>query len=169
MANVMIVDDSGAMRKIITRSLLQTGLSTGEIYEAANGLEGLSVLASGKKIDLILSDIHMPKMDGIEFVKHVMEEGYGIPIVMISTEWKKEVIDKAISNGAVGNIRIPFTPEQLKEKLMSILAGFSVILSLNPRMETKTSVTHGLVKAADLLSPSGGINSNLSKFPPRFA
>ena len=77
MGNILIVDDSSTMRKIISRSLRQAGLQVDDIYEAADGIEGLSVM-EGKSIDLILSDINMPNMDGLEFVKCVRAKGIAV-------------------------------------------------------------------------------------------
>lgn len=86
MANILIVDDSSTMRKIISRSLRQAGLTIEEILEGGDGIEGLNVLqTSGKKVDLILSDINMPNMDGLEFVKAVRANGFSMPIVMITS------------------------------------------------------------------------------------
>lgn len=121
MANILIVDDSSTMRKIISRSLRQAGLSVGEIYEAGDGIEGLGVIASGKSIELILSDINMPNMDGLEFVKAVRANGNKTPIVMITTEGGEEIIADAIASGASDSIKKPFTPEQLMEKLGALL------------------------------------------------
>ena len=121
MANIMIVDDSATMRKIISRSLRQAGLTVDEIYEAADGFEGISVLSSGKKVGLILSDINMPNMDGLEFVKQARASGCTVPIVMITTEGGEDIIAEAISNGASSSIKKPFTPEQLNEQLGGLL------------------------------------------------
>ena len=120
MSNILIVDDSSTMRKIITRSLRQAGLSVDTIYEAADGIEGLNALGSGP-IDLILSDINMPNMDGLEFVKQARAQGCTVPIVMITTEGGEDIIGEAISSGANGSIRKPFTPDQLQEKLGGLL------------------------------------------------
>lgn len=117
MANILIVDDSSTMRKIISRSLRQAGLSIDEIYEAGDGIEGMAVLASGKTIGLILSDINMPNMDGLEFVKAARAAGYTTPIVMITTEGGEEIIKDAMDSGASDSIKKPFTPDQLQAKL----------------------------------------------------
>lgn len=122
MANILIVDDSATMRKIISRSLRQAGLPIDEIFEAGDGIEGVNVLqTSGKNINLILSDIYMPNMDGLEFVKAVRANGYSMPIVMITTEGGEDVIAEAISSGAKDSIKKPFTPEQIGEKLGGLL------------------------------------------------
>ncbi len=120
MANVLIVDDSSTMRKIISRSLRQAGLPVDDIYEAGDGIEGLSALGD-KKVDLILSDINMPNMDGLEFIKQVRANGNSVPIVMITTEGGEDIIKEALSSGASASIKKPFTPDQLNEKLGGLL------------------------------------------------
>lgn len=120
MANVLIVDDSSTMRKIISRSLRQAGLAVDDIYEAGDGIEGLSVLGS-KSVDLVLSDINMPNMDGLEFIKQVRSNGNSVPIVMITTEGGEDIINEALSSGASSSIKKPFTPDQLNEKLGGLI------------------------------------------------
>lgn len=122
MANILIVDDSSTMRKIISRSLRQAGLPIDDILEAGDGIEGINALqTSGKTVNLILSDINMPNMDGLEFVKAVRANGYTMPIVMITTEGGEDVIAEALASGAKDSIKKPFTPEQLSEKLGGLL------------------------------------------------
>lgn len=121
MANILIVDDSSTMRKIISRSLRQAGLPIDDIYEAGDGIEGMAVINSGKNINLILSDINMPNMDGLEFVKAVRGIGNTTPIVMITTEGGEEIIKDAIDSGASDSIKKPFTPDQLQAKLGGML------------------------------------------------
>jgi two-component system chemotaxis response regulator CheY len=120
MANVLIVDDSSTMRKIISRSLRQAGLTVDEIFEAADGIDGLNSLAANK-VDLILSDINMPNMDGLEFIKAVRANGNKVPIVMITTEGGEDILKDAITCGASDSIKKPFTPDQLNEKLGGLL------------------------------------------------
>lgn len=120
MGNVLIVDDSSTMRKIISRSLRQAGLAVDDIYEAGDGIEGLAAM-EGKNIDLILSDINMPNMDGLEFIKSVRAKGVKTPIVMITTEGGEDILKEAVTNGASDSIKKPFTPDQLNEKLGGLL------------------------------------------------
>lgn len=120
MPNILIVDDSSTMRKIISRSLRQAGLAVDEIFEAGDGIEGLNVLGS-KNVDLILSDINMPNMDGLEFIKQVRANGKSVPIVMITTEGGEDILKEAISSGASDSIKKPFTPDQLGQKLGGLL------------------------------------------------
>jgi two-component system chemotaxis response regulator CheY len=123
-ARVLIVDDSSVMRKIVGRSLRQAGLEILELLEASNGSEALT-LARDNALDLILSDINMPLMDGLEFVRQLrrIESAKNIPVIMITTEAGEAHVVEAVSLGASGYIRKPFTPEQIKERVISLLGG----------------------------------------------
>ena len=118
----LIVDDSSVMRKIVERSLRQAGLGQLVVYEAGNGAEGLDLLKS-KQVDLILSDINMPSMDGLEFLRQIRAQNLapGVPVVMITTESSEEHVKQAILAGARGYIRKPFTAEQVKERVLPLV------------------------------------------------
>ena len=120
----LIVDDSSVMRKIVERSLRQAGIDLSEVFQAANGAEALSTLKENP-VDLILCDINMPVMDGIEFIKQLpsIESAKNVPVVMITTEGSESHVVQALSSGARGYIRKPFTPEQVKEHVVPVLAG----------------------------------------------
>ena len=120
----LIVDDSSVMRKIVERSIRQAGINLAEVKEAANGAEGLGVLKDGA-VDLILCDINMPVMDGIEFLRQLqsVDSAKGVPVVMITTEGSESHVVQALSMGARGYIRKPFTPEQVKEHVVPLLEG----------------------------------------------
>jgi two-component system chemotaxis response regulator CheY len=120
----LIVDDSSVMRKIVDRSLRQAGVNLSQVFEAGDGGEALSVLEENQ-VDLILCDINMPVMDGLEFIKRLstMENAKAIPVVMVTTEGGEAHVVEALSCGARGYIRKPFTAEQLKELVIPILAG----------------------------------------------
>jgi two-component system chemotaxis response regulator CheY len=119
---ILIVDDSSVMRKIVERALRQAGLDPMIVHEAGNGIEGLEALKAGK-MDMILSDINMPSMDGLEFVRQIKEQNLapGVPIVMITTESSEQHVKQAILSGARGYIRKPFTAEQVKERVLPLL------------------------------------------------
>jgi two-component system chemotaxis response regulator CheY len=118
----LIVDDSSVMRKIVERSLRQAGLNLSSVSEAGNGAEALGILDTNP-VDLILSDINMPVMDGLEFVRQLqtVEKLRGIPVVMITTEGSESNVVQALSLGAKGYIRKPFTPDQVKEHVLPVL------------------------------------------------
>ena len=121
---VLIVDDSSVMRKIVERSLRQADIDLSEVFQAGNGAEALALLGKSQ-VDLILCDINMPVMDGLEFIKQLrgIESAKGVPVVMITTEGSESHVVQAISCGARGYIRKPFTPEQVKEHVVPVLAG----------------------------------------------
>lgn len=120
--NVLLVDDSSTMRKIIGRSLRQAGIDFDNIFEAGDGLEALEVLEK-EKVDIILSDINMPNMDGISFLREKATRANmkNIPVLMISTETGDDIIGEAKSLGAVGAIKKPFTPDKVNEVLGPLL------------------------------------------------
>ncbi len=120
--NVLLVDDSSTMRKIIGRSLRQAGIDFDNIFEAGDGLEALEVLEK-ESVDIVLSDINMPNMDGITFLKEKSSRDNmkDIPVLMISTETGEDIIGEAKSYGAVGAIKKPFTPDKVNEVLGPLL------------------------------------------------
>jgi two-component system chemotaxis response regulator CheY len=122
--SVLIVDDSSVMRKIIERSLRQAGIQIKEVFEASNGVEALA-RSQQTRVDLILSDINMPTMDGLEFVRQLqsVENAKGVPIVMITTEGGEAHVVQALSCGAQGYIRKPFSSDQIKERILPLLQG----------------------------------------------
>lgn len=120
----LIVDDSSVMRKIVERSLRQAGIELDKVVEAGTGAEALLALQSNV-VDIILCDINMPVMDGLEFVRQVatVESAKGVPIVMITTEGSEAHVVQALSTGAGGYIREPFTPDQAKEHVVPLLGA----------------------------------------------
>ncbi len=120
--NVLIVDDSATMRALLRKVLKISGLDLGECFEGANGREALDILENNW-IDLVLSDLHMPEMDGAALVKALRQNNLWqtIPVVLITTEGRQEVLAPFFESGIQGYIRKPFHPEDIKEKLQSIL------------------------------------------------
>ena len=121
--NVLIVDDSAVMRKILERSLRQAQISIGNVLEAGDGVEALQVLSANGGVGIIFSDVNMPNMDGLEFLKQLREtDGFkNIPVVMVTTEGTEAKVMQAISLGAGGYIRKPFTSMQMQQVLAKIL------------------------------------------------
>jgi two-component system chemotaxis response regulator CheY len=122
----LIIDDSSVMRKIVERSLRQAGIDLAPVLEAGNGAEALVVLQE-HQVDLILCDVNMPVMDGLEFIKQLpgVANAKNVPVVMITTEGSESHVVQALSSGARGYIRKPFTPEQVREHVLPVLAGKS--------------------------------------------
>jgi two-component system, chemotaxis family, chemotaxis protein CheY len=121
-ADILVVDDSAAIRKILQRVLRQTGLSIGAIYEAGDGQEALELLKANP-VGMILTDINMPRMDGLQLLGALKAapEWAGIPVVMITTEGGETKVAEAVRLGAAGYVRKPFTADQIKEKLAGVL------------------------------------------------
>lgn len=120
--NVLVVDDSAAIRKILQRVLRQTEMPLGDIFEAGDGIEALDVLNS-QQIGLVLSDVNMPNMDGLQLLGEIKgkETLKAIPVVMITTEGSQNKVLEAVGLGASGYVRKPFTTEQIKEKLTHLV------------------------------------------------
>lgn len=120
--SVLIVDDSSVMRKIVERALRQAGLELTRVLEAGSGRDGLDALR-GERVDLIVSDINMPVMDGLEFLRQVQSQSLapGVPVVMITTESGEDHVREALAAGAQGYIRKPFTPDQVRERVLPLL------------------------------------------------
>lgn len=119
--NVLIVDDSAAIRKILQRILRQSEIPLGTLLEAGDGSQALDVLKSNP-VDLVLSDINMPNMDGLQLLAQIKSSGQwpNLRVVMITTEGNQTRVMEAVGLGAAGYVRKPFTADQIKEKLLSL-------------------------------------------------
>ena len=119
--DVLIVDDSAAIRKILQRLLRQADVPIGEVYEAGDGFEAVAVMKA-HAVGLVLSDINMPNMDGLQLLSELKSNPAwkSVPIVMITTEGSQQKVLEAVNLGAAGYVKKPFTAEQIKEKLMQV-------------------------------------------------
>lgn len=115
----LIVDDSKAMRNMVQRTLKQAGYDGHQYEFAENGMQALELVKSYQP-DLVLSDWHMPVMNGLEFLKQVKAEGLDVNVGMITTEHSEESITTALDAGALFLVCKPFTPEQLSEAILSV-------------------------------------------------
>jgi|HigsolmetaAR201D_1030396.scaffolds.fasta_scaffold24684_2 Response regulator containing CheY-like receiver, AAA-type ATPase, and DNA-binding domains len=120
--DILIVDDSAAIRKILQRVLVQADVPVGRVLEAGDGNEALDLLQK-EKVQLILSDINMPNMDGLQFLGRVRANAAwkDVPVVMITTEGSQNKVMEAVQLGASGYVRKPFTADQIKEKLAGLI------------------------------------------------
>ena len=109
---ILIVDDSATMRMIVIKSLRQAGFAAAEVAEAGGAKEALQRIAAGG-IDLVLCDVNMPEISGIELVKVVRAKFAKLPIIMVTTESSGEMRQQMLSAGANGIITKPFPPEEL--------------------------------------------------------
>jgi len=116
---ILTVDDAATMRKLIVFTLKGAGY---EVLEAADGVAGLQVLST-RAADLIITDINMPQMGGIELTRNVrqMPQHRTTPILVITTESEPDVKARAKAVGATGWIVKPFQPAQLVDIVKRVL------------------------------------------------
>lgn len=119
--NVLIVDDSRTMRKIIQKSVALSGFELGDCWEAGNGQEALEML-NAHMVDLILADLNMPVMNGLEMLRELQkdERRRAIPVVLITTEGSEQRLEEAYALGVKGYIQKPFHPETIRDVLTGI-------------------------------------------------
>lgn len=118
MLDILIVDDSAAIRKILQRVLRDAQIPIGKIFEANDGCQAIEVMKE-HPIGLVLSDINMPNMNGLELLSHLKahETWKHLPVVMVSTEGGQGKVLEAVELGAAAYVRKPFNADQIKEKL----------------------------------------------------
>lgn len=119
--NVLVVDDSAVARAMVIKTLKLSGLPLGELRQAGDGRQGLAALEQGA-IDLVLTDINMPEMDGEEMVRHIREtpDWANLPLVVISTEGSQRRIER-LRQAGVRFIHKPFTPEAIRDTVTELL------------------------------------------------
>ncbi len=122
--NFLVVDDSVTVRRMIGKTLALSGLPVQEVFQASNGREALAIL-DANWIDLVLTDINMPEMDGMEMVRAMSNDEVlrAVPVVVVSTEGSQTRIQELKDRGVRGYIRKPFTPEAIKGVVEGILGG----------------------------------------------
>jgi two-component system, chemotaxis family, chemotaxis protein CheY len=120
--SLLIVDDSPMMRSFIRRVLALSGLPEHEIAEAGDGEEALRVMR-GQRVDVVLSDINMPKMSGSELIRTMREEPAlrDIPVIVLSTDSTLQRIESMRAYGARGYLSKPFPPEALRAEIERVL------------------------------------------------
>jgi two-component system chemotaxis response regulator CheY len=119
---VLIVDDSPVMRTFVRRVLAMSGVETEAVLEAGDGEEALDLL-DHEWVDIIFTDINMPRMDGEELVRRLSESSLteSIPVVVVSTDATSGRKDRMASLGARGYLQKPFQPEQLRNEVERVL------------------------------------------------
>lgn len=119
MKKILAVDDSPSMRQMVSYTLKRAGF---DVYEAEDGVEALT-LAKETDVDLVLTDVNMPRMDGIELIKNLrrLPAYNGKPILTLTTEGSTESKMKGRNAGATGWIVKPFDPEVLVETINKVL------------------------------------------------
>lgn len=120
--NILVVDDSETVRSIILKTLTLSGLELNDSLQASNGKEALALLRDNW-VDLVLTDINMPDMGGVELIEHMKKDEVlkTIPVVVVSTEGSATRIEELKEKGVRAYIRKPFTPEKIREVLDDVL------------------------------------------------
>lgn len=122
--NILVIDDSKTVRTMILKTIDIAGIPYNKIHQACNGREGLEILKK-EWIDLVLTDINMPEMNGLEMIAEMVADNLlqTVPVVVISTEGSETRIAELKKQGIVGYIRKPFTPEAIKTVIEDVLGG----------------------------------------------
>jgi two-component system chemotaxis response regulator CheY len=119
-ATILVIDDSLMVRQQVGRALEGAGFS---IVEAVDGADALEKLASSPGTVLIVCDVNMPRMNGIEFLERLVANGSALPVVMLTTEGQPELIQRAKALGAKGWIVKPFKSELLVAAAKRLMAA----------------------------------------------
>jgi two-component system chemotaxis response regulator CheY len=120
--NVLIVDDSNSMRAVVKKIISISGFKMDQCIEAGNGREALEALAE-QWVDVIVSDINMPEMNGFELLERLQKDELlrDIPVIVITTEGSEQHIRKAFDLGVKGFIKKPFLPEEVRKILYEVI------------------------------------------------
>ena len=120
--DMLVVDDSPVTRKMVRRALGLCGLEVAEVYEAGDGAEALEQLAQ-HHIDLVLADINMPVMNGIEMVERMSKDPdlSSVPVVIVATPMSQDRVEHVLDKGARAYLAKPFRPEALRDVVNQIL------------------------------------------------
>ena len=113
---ILIVDDSRAMRRIMSRFIGQAGYADADVFEAENGRQAMEAVRS-EAPDLILSDWRMPEMTGIDLLEALNTEGYRVPFGFVTSEPTKSMVQTAREAGAVFLLAKPFSAEDMAKVL----------------------------------------------------
>lgn len=121
--SLLVVDDSATMRQLLCMTLTRVdGITQANITEASDGKEALDKVRSGS-FDLVLTDIRMPRMDGLEFIRTVRSElnDQALPIIIITTKGADEDVRLGMNLGASGYLSKPVSMTRLREMVTSFL------------------------------------------------
>src|SRR5690242_2919253 len=116
---VLTVDDSRAVRTIVSKQVRDLGF---DVAEAEDGVQGLSKLAECQ-YDLVILDVTMPNLDGPGMLQKMRDAGNATPVIMLTSESKRSIIAGAMKSGITDYILKPFKPEELRNKILSVLQG----------------------------------------------
>jgi two-component system, chemotaxis family, chemotaxis protein CheY len=118
---IMTVDDSATVRQMLSYTLEDAGY---DILEAVDGVDALHKLTTGERVDMLITDLNMPNMDGIELIRSVRKNAANrfIPIIMLTTEAQESKRQEGKTAGASGWIVKPFKPQQVLAVVRMVLS-----------------------------------------------
>lgn len=116
MQRILIVDDSRMTRILVRRALISAGRDDAEFVEATNGAEALAALRD-QDFDLVVTDLYMDRLTGLELVRDMRADGYEVPVCMVTSERSPEVLAQARQAGVNWLISKPFKPNNFKDVL----------------------------------------------------
>ena len=169
--SILIVDDSAVTRAAIKRTIAMTGLEVGQLHEAGDGKAALEFLQS-HPVDLVLADLNMPVMDGMEMIRRMRESDAlrNIPVAVISAQPDESLIEQLKRDGVIGYLPKPFTPEAVRDLIAPCLSrkapkpvtirssygavNLTLIEALGESLETMAFVSPELLDAPSEATPS---------------
>ena len=118
---ILIVDDSSVTRSVLRKTIHMTGIDVDEILEAGDGIEAIDLL-SDNQVDLVMTDINMPRMNGMEMTAAILanEKTCDIPVVIVTTHADDTRINELCVQGVKKYIHKPFTPEKIRDTLQEV-------------------------------------------------
>lgn len=142
--NVLVVDDSDVIRNMIMKTLRLADVPLGTLFEAANGREALEII-EGNWVDLVLADINMPIMDGLEMLRRLRADDrhLELPVIVVTTEGAAERVAELEAAGVSAYVRKPFTPEAIRNVVGEITAG------LRPGETASEELTHAFLEVLE--------------------
>jgi two-component system, chemotaxis family, chemotaxis protein CheY len=122
--DLLIVDDSPVTRKMVRRAIGLAGIQIATVHEAANGQEALDRLKE-HRVDLVLADINMPVMNGMELVERMSQDPglANVPVVIVATPMSEQRVERLLDIGARAYLAKPFRPEALRDLVLEILGS----------------------------------------------
>jgi two-component system chemotaxis response regulator CheY len=119
---ILVIDDSSTVRELVATTLGKAGYT---VIEACDGVDGLDQIGKNEDLSAVICDVNMPRMSGIDMIESVHKEGSRptLPILMLTTEGQRELIQRAKQSGAKGWIIKPFVPEMLLAAVRKVTAA----------------------------------------------
>ncbi len=137
--NVLVVDDSDVIRSMILKTLHLADVDVVSAYEAGNGREALSILEDNC-VDVVIADINMPVMDGVELLKQIRasKQFHDLPVIVVSTEGAISRVSELAAAGVSAYVHKPFTPEKIRDVIDSVTCGMSKVdvADVTPDLQT---------------------------------